>query len=57
MRTIYSQSNGGTPSIWVGAGAEAVGLAGQAVERETMTCLLQGLHPDDGRALVDKAGT
>ena len=56
IEDYYSQSNGGTPSIWVGAGAETIGLAGQAVERETMTRLLQGFHPDDGRALVDKAG-
>ncbi|MEB8487563.1 MULTISPECIES: MobF family relaxase [Acidithiobacillus] len=56
IEDYYSQNNGGTPSVWVGAGADALGLEGLSVQREEMLALLQGFHPGSGDALLKNAG-
>lgn len=56
VEDYYSQTNGGTPSAWIGAGAEALGMAGKPVDREAMVKLLQGFHPTTGQAMVQQAG-
>ena len=56
IEDYYSQNNGGTPSVWVGAGAGALGLEGLSVQRSEMLALLQGFHPASGDALLQNAG-
>lgn len=56
IEDYYSQNNGGTPSVWVGAGADALGLEGLSVQREEILALLQGFHPRSGDALLKNAG-
>ncbi|MGC9207979.1 MobF family relaxase [Acidithiobacillus sp.] len=56
IEDYYSQNNGGTPSVWVGSGARALGLENLSVQREEMLALLQGFHPVTGDALLKNAG-
>ena len=56
IEDYYSQNNGGTPSVWIGSGAHALGLEGLSVQREEMLALLQGFHPVSGDALLQNAG-
>lgn len=34
IEDYYSQNNGGTPSVWVGRGAKALGLEGLSVQAQ-----------------------
>jgi len=56
IEDYYSQNNGGTPSVWVGCGAQALGLEGLSVQRPEMLALLQGFHPASGDPLLQNAG-
>jgi conjugative relaxase-like TrwC/TraI family protein len=47
----YYLGAGETPGLWLGSGADALGLEGE-VSEEQLSRLLAGRHPDSGEALV-----
>ncbi len=49
----YRAENGAAPSMWLGAGAQALGLQGE-VKSDEHVALLQGLHPSTGQPLGQK---
>lgn len=56
----YYAARGEAPGVWLGAGAERLGLAaGVRVEREGFIALMRGCHPADGSVLrsMTKAST
>ena len=55
VEDYYAQGSEATPSRWVGSAAEAMDLSGP-VDREDHIRTLQGLDPQTGEALVQKAG-
>jgi conjugative relaxase-like TrwC/TraI family protein len=56
IEDYYSQNNGGTPSVWIGEGAKALGLEGLSVQRSEIMALLQGFHPASEDAMLKNAG-
>jgi conjugative relaxase-like TrwC/TraI family protein len=52
----YYLDGGEPPGVWLGSGAEALGLSGK-VDHEEFHHLFQGYSPDGTKALVKNAGT